>query len=116
MSLNKYLKYKIKYYNLKHKGGTPNVSSDISKLLNGMIDKESAEFEKALEDYNKSSGELVSKYQDLLALYELCNKYNIACNIKNPDILNSKQLNLKIEHITFPDFTPSEKPEEEFVF
>ena len=58
MSLNKYLKYKIKYYNLKYIGGVPNISAHVSSLLNEIINKENSNFEKALAHYNKSGKDI----------------------------------------------------------
>ena len=110
MSLNKYLKYKIKYYNLKYIGGAPNISAQVSSLLNEIINKENSNFEEALAHYNKSGKELLSRYQDLLELHKLCNKYKIACNI------NERILDPQIEHIILPTPEKITKHEPEYSF
>ena len=111
MSFDKYLKYKIKYYNLKHNGGKPIKQENMISLLNELIANESENFKEMIEEYNNSGEKLLIKYQYLLSLYNLCNKFNIACNI-----LDSQVLNPQIEHVIFPVPVVEQKKEEEFHF
>jgi hypothetical protein len=111
MSFDKYIKYKIKYYSLKHSGGNPTKEEELLLLLNETIANEVENFKEMIEEYNNSGEKLLIKYQYLLSLYNLCNKFNIACNI-----LDSQVLNPHVKSIIFPVPVVEQKKEEEFHF
>jgi deoxyadenosine/deoxycytidine kinase len=84
---------------------------ELSLLLNELIANEVENFKEMINEYNNSGKRLLIKYKYLLSSYNLCNKFNIACNI-----LDSQVLNPQVEHIIFPVPAVKQKEEEEFHF